>query len=394
MVGTKFLSELIDCSGLKKDSLNIIKAPTGSGKTYFALTHIPSLVEDAHHNVVYLIDTINGKEQILQNYNAIADNRMWIADVEGEGLWFVPNDKVVIMTYAKFGFILTKHPDFHTHFDYIICDELHNLPKFIGYSPRPNSHSIAKEGIERAVANDRTTVIALTATPSSIPDAFRASTFTVPVDDSQLIQYETNEVIRYTNLEYMLSSFDPAEIGICYVSRITAMEELVEVAKEQGLSPIAIWSIRNKEHPMTAEQLVVRRIILDTYTIPPQYNLLIINASAETSIKIKSPVDYVVVHSSNVDTQTQVRGRVNGDLKRIYLPATDDAPIVVPEEFLGRRLFSADKSALCEALNQRNPSNRLRQWTSIKPLLLNYDYEITEGRYENKRYAIITLSPE
>ena len=394
MVGTKFLSELIDCSGLKKDSLNIIKAPTGSGKTYFALTHITSLVEDAHHNVVYLIDTINGKEQILQNYNAVADNRMWIADVEGEGLWFVPDDKVVIMTYAKFGYILMKRPDFHTHFDYIICDELHNLPKFIGYSTLPNSHSIAKDGLEKAVANDRTIVIALTATPSSIPDAFRVPTFTVPVDDSQLIRYETKEVIPYTNLTYLLSSFDPAETGICYVSRISMMEELYEEAKQQGLSPIAIWSVRNKEHPMTVEQTIARRIILDTYTIPSRYNFLIINASAETSIKIKSPVDYVVVHSSNVDTQIQVRGRVNSDLKRIYLPATDDTPIVVPEEYLGKQLFSADRSALCEILNQRNPSNRLLKWTSIKPLLLNYDYLITEGRYENKRYAIITRPPE
>ncbi len=47
---------------LQVDKLNIIKAPTGSGKTYFALNAIPSAVRDAVHQVVYLIDTINGKE--------------------------------------------------------------------------------------------------------------------------------------------------------------------------------------------------------------------------------------------------------------------------------------------------------------------------------------------
>ena len=67
MKGSKYLSEMVDVSLLKKDKLNIIKAPTGSGKTYFALTHIPALVKDAVHNVVFLIDTINGKEQILRN---------------------------------------------------------------------------------------------------------------------------------------------------------------------------------------------------------------------------------------------------------------------------------------------------------------------------------------
>ena len=54
MKGSKFLSEMVDVSLLKKDRLNIIKAPTGSGKTYFALTHIPNLAADAIHNVVYV----------------------------------------------------------------------------------------------------------------------------------------------------------------------------------------------------------------------------------------------------------------------------------------------------------------------------------------------------
>ena len=65
MIGNKYLSELIDLSALKIDALNVVKAPTGSGKTYFALTAIPeSIGEKALWQVVYLIDTINGKEQI------------------------------------------------------------------------------------------------------------------------------------------------------------------------------------------------------------------------------------------------------------------------------------------------------------------------------------------
>lgn len=390
MIGTKYLSELIDCSSLKKDKLNIIKAPTGSGKSYFALTYIPSLIDDPIHNIVYLIDTVNGKDQIIRNYNAVPDNWRWIEDVSGDGMWFVSDDSVVIMTYAKFGIIMERQPDFHTHFDYIICDELHNLPRFAKFTPQPNSHSIAKEGLERAVANDRSTVIALSATPNSIKEQFCSPTFMVPIDEDELIRYETKEIIRYNNLEVLLSSFDPAETGICYVSRIETMEALTVEAKAQGLSPIAIWSIRNPDHPMTEEQLEARRTILETFTIPDKYNLLIINASAETSIKIKSPVDYVVVHSSNDDTQIQVRGRVNSDLQRIYLPATTDTSFVVPDEFLGKRLFTEDKAKLCESLNIKNPNNRLVRWPTIYSLLISYDYLIEEGRYDNKRYAIIT----
>ena len=43
--GTKYLSELVQMNLLQKNKLNIIKAPTGSGKTYFALTALPSTVK-------------------------------------------------------------------------------------------------------------------------------------------------------------------------------------------------------------------------------------------------------------------------------------------------------------------------------------------------------------
>ena len=83
MIGSKYLSQLVSPSMLSQNKLNIIKAPTGSGKTYFALTAIPSAVEAPAHKIVYLIDTINSKEQILQNYNARPLYRMWENELDG-----------------------------------------------------------------------------------------------------------------------------------------------------------------------------------------------------------------------------------------------------------------------------------------------------------------------
>ena len=121
MTGTKYLSELVDCSALQKGKLNVIKAPTGSGKTYFALQHIPSLTADAVHEVVYLIDTINGKEQIVRNYNAISEYHKWSQEVEEGGMWFDPQNEVIILTYAKFGYLITKYLDFYKKFRYILA---------------------------------------------------------------------------------------------------------------------------------------------------------------------------------------------------------------------------------------------------------------------------------
>ena len=184
MTGTKFLSEVVKLDMLQKDKLNIIKAPTGSGKTYFALTAVPATLTDAVHKVVYLIDTINGKEQILKNYNARSIYHHWDVEVKDEALFFEADERIVIITYAKFGILLERYPDFHEHFEYIICDELHSLFKFATFGLQPNSHSIAKHGIERAVQNCHTKVIALSATPERIKREFDAPYCDVPVDDS------------------------------------------------------------------------------------------------------------------------------------------------------------------------------------------------------------------
>ena len=161
-------------------------------------------------------------------------------------------------------------------------------------------------------------------------------------------------------------------------------------AKRIGLRPISVWSTGNRKYLMTEEQLSVRESILKDYTIPKGYNLLIINSSSETSIKIKSPVDYVIVNSTNDDTQVQVRGRVNNDLKRLYIPATSTDPIEVPEKFLGIRLFYQDRIELCEIINLKNRYNRQYKWTTIRSLLIDSDYILTEGRQNNLRYVVIT----
>lgn len=390
MKGSKYLSEMVDISLLKKDKLNIIKAPTGSGKTYFALTHIPNLVSDAKHNVVFLIDTINGKEQILQNYNATSEYYGWAREADENGMWFEDDKNVVILTYAKFGLLSQKYTDFHANFDYIICDELPSLIQFQTFSERPNLHSVALMMLKSAVRNSRTTVIGMSATPRKMKEEFEGYYFELPIDQTDLRHYDVEEIIPIRDFSSLLSELDPTETGIYYTHRITTMIAVEKEAKKIGLRAISIWSVRNKEYLMTEEQLSVRESVLKNYTIPKSYNLLIINSSSETSIKIKSPVDYVIVNSSNEDTQVQVRGRVDNDLKRLYLPATKDDPIEVPDRFLGIELYTPDKRELCAYLNLKNPYSRPYRWTTIKDLLPKSDYSISEKRRNNLRYVVIT----
>lgn len=394
MKGTKYLSELVDCSALQKGQLNVIKAPTGSGKTYFALNYIPSLTNDALHNVVYLIDTINGKEQIVRNYKATSEYYGWSKEVESGGMWFEPDNHVVVITYAKFGVLVEQNIEFYKNFSYIICDEIHSLLRFQNYSKKPNYHSIARQVLEQAVKQKSGIVIALTATPDTIKNQFNAPSAEIAINQEELIQYDIKQVEGYTNPITVLSKVDVGTVGLCYFSRIHQMIEFEQKAKQMGFSPVSIWSINNKDHPMNDEQLETRRSILESWTIPPQYDLLIINSSSETSLKIKSKVDYVIVHSSNPDTQVQVRGRINSDLMTLYLPVEGVSEIVVPSEYLGKRLFQGDKQALAEALNLRNTNNRPYRWPTVKNLLIESDYSVIEARQGNLRYVVIEPSDD
>lgn len=391
MTGSRYLSELVDVSRLRRNKLNIITAPTGCGKTYFALHHIPNLVDNAHLRVVYLIDTVNGKEQILDHYNAIREYYGWTEVVSGKGINVDNENKPVVLTYARFGMILEEYPEFYNEFSYIICDELPSLIRFQGFEPKPNNHSVALEGLQKAVRCSRATVIALTATPDTLSQYFSKS-YLVPIDQRELIQYAVKNTVQFHTLADVLCQVSTDSVGLCYVSRISQMIDFFQKAQQQGFSPIAIWSVNNTDHPMTEEQLSARESILRNYTIPPQYNLLIINSSSETSIKIKSHVDYVVVHSTNSDTQIQVRGRVNNDLDTLFLPGKS-APIMnIPEKYLGVKLFTTEKKELIKELNIRNQNNRLCGWTTIKRYLVDNDYIITEERDKNRRYNIITQS--
>ena len=140
---------------------------------------------------------------------------------------------------------------------------------------------------------------------------------------------------------------------------------------------------------MTDAQRQAREHIISKEELPPQYDMVIINASSETGINIYGKVDYIVVHNDSEETQIQIRGRYRQDLDRLYL--YDKNAINVPEEFLDRKLFAPDKQELCEAVNIRDKKGKRYNWNTVKDRIEQAGYSVVSGREKNKRYEIITL---
>ena len=171
------------------------------------------------------------------------------------------------------------------------------------------------------------------------------------------------------------------------------MKKYIAFAREHGIMADGFWSL-NCDTPMTEEQKALRQKVLADETIPDHLDLLVINAASETCIKIQEKnrkVDYMIIHIANEDTRIQVRGRYCGDLPALYLhdAAIDPANVEVPPSFLGKKLFSKEKEALCQALNLRAPNNELYKWKKVKQILVAGNYTVQDGREKNLRYALI-----
>ena len=174
MEKTKFLAQAVHEGEICDGQLNMIKAPVGSGKTTWALRHLSKNTKSPL-GMVYLIDTQNGRDQIVSANSDIAAHFSdeWLDKVVNGWEMFSEvrqEDKIVVMTYAKFGAIAKKYPEFaFGTFDYIICDEIHNLPRFLRFGGADgedkNWYEYAKTQLEDIVSWSGTTVIGLSATP-------------------------------------------------------------------------------------------------------------------------------------------------------------------------------------------------------------------------------------
>lgn len=345
--------------------------------------------------MVYLIDTRNGNTQLVLNHpRAAYYNDNWMEQVKDNSPWFgeaVYDNKIVVMTYAKFGVLSEKYPRFGYDFELILCDEIHSLPKFRSFKDKKggsNPHIAAQQRLEEIVLKSNTMVIALSATPRRAIEQINCPINTITVDDD-VRRLETKQTIPYTNKFRLLEELAPDDKGIVFISRITGMIDFQKAATEKGFKAICVWSVNSIDHPMTKEQRETRDYIISHEQLPPQYDMVIVNASSETGINIYGKVDYIVVHSQEEETQIQIRGRYRQDLDRLYV--LDYHSINVPEEYLDCELSAERREQLCYDVDIRDDKGRTYKWNTVKKRLTAAGYSVVDVRHNSQRFFIITL---
>lgn len=141
-------------------------------------------------------------------------------------------------------------------------------------------------------------------------------------------------------------------------------------------------------------QKEVRQYLIKNAAIPDDVDVLFINKSCETSINIRSHVDYMVIHTTDITTTLQALGRYRDDIDVAYIhwPQEEDE-IELPEEMLEIRLFKEDIDKYIKEHNLRSPKGGLMKSPTFLKIIKDRSYEVKEGKIRGgKRYYVISKS--
>lgn len=440
MIDGKYLSEAIPLDNEENRDLfdtgviNLIDSDCGSGKTYYAFNELPKLASSPER-VLFLIDSCAGRDQKLMDKKAKSYDSFCEKFANGELINF-EEKKIVVMTYAKAGTILFFNKAFLNNFDVIICDEFHKLLEFIEWD-RGNAKKrfLKEEGISEKTLNSFTKdkqkvfwdkvyadlsehsktyrilnelqlfalnfdipeidhqterircgaksnnryVIAMTATPPKTYYNLMAEIQKIEIAE-QLRAYEDLMTKEYKNLSELIRQLRKGSRGVIYMTRISEIEKYLPQVEEQGFNCGAIWSIHNSEHPMTEAQKELRDYIIKNQLIPDGIDVLFYNASYETSINIDTPVDWAIIHSSNLDKIKQASRRIRNDIPVLYThnPNIVDKNYTVPDEWLDIPLTKEMKKELCSIMAIKDSRRKITGWTTLKRTLVENGYKIQD----------------
>jgi len=321
-------------------------------------------------------------------------------------------DRFITMTYYEFGCYALIYPEPLDYFDVIICDKIHNLVKYLAIEEGQNRRNFPEgiiEGLDypdmeyasafdyllkRASMQDACPplMIMMTATPDSILCKFREKNQRYILHDytAKVHCDKTENIHHYANMGTLLQTLNTR--ALIYVPSIRGIQEYSEIADNGKRKIMSLWSMHNRKYQMSKAQVDMREEILNTGYIPPDIDLLFINAAYETSINIHNEdFQTIVIHNSNKDVQIQARGRLRHDIKDMYVYDSTYAHIeeYFPKEYLDVPLSAYDREMIARDMALTNAKGRPLKWSSIATILKNSGCEIEASRINNQRYYTV-----
>lgn len=396
-----FLSEIIGEEKPKWGTNNLIIAPVGSGKTTLIEE---KLIGENCQQMIMLVSNTSLKDHIApydsnsRKEKALAGKFKRVYTTQNEAVYGDETYKIHVMTYAEFGSRIFLNNDFVEQVDKIFCDEIHSLPSYQSYSNSPQLAAAMKY----LFMKQKQQIFYFTATDEYLlklqkkyPEVLREVTVFDYSNHPKirkfitLSEYKINHISQIRpHLRARKLSFTHRNMkGLAFSRLISAQEEIAKIAEEEGLTPLVLWSINNREKEMTEHQKEMREIVINTGLIPEPYNMLVINSSMQEGWDLDDEaVKLAIINSTNETEKIQSLGRIRQDVDVLIYRTHEEIEqenVIVPEEFINVYLTPEEKDSLCEALDLRDSNGRLRKWASVSKTLKEEGYEI-----ENKQVSI------
>ena len=411
MKGQYYLSEILCPSRFRQGIINLIQAPVGSGKTHFAFEELPKHILGNDY-MLFITDTNMNREQILATFaNASKYKKSWREFLntqpkpEIRNGWGTMASKITVMNYAEVAALLHYGHQFDwSQFDYVVCDELHNLVYYDKIKQKDGStgilHNTIKKINDTLRQNPNVIIVGLTATPTAVSKSFRSVWNVLSQQEIEsLRQYQIFNAFYYRDYVKVLQSLPKSDKGILYFDRIRDIKIAENILLERGHRTGSFWSTKNDEHPMEQRQLDVRQHIIDNHRIPQDIDVLLINAAAQTGVNIKNEdFTFMLTHADlGSDTQIQARGRLRNDLDVLYYYKKDciDIPNPVPTEYLNNVFPASKTNDLCAEIRLMKPKeNDYYKWAVTRKYLEQNGYVVTDkkiGKGSKTRGYLIEL---
>lgn len=369
----------------KKHRLNIIKAKCGTGKTYFFFNYLCK--KYSKKRILYVVDTTHLKRTMKKRHN----------DIVSYDKTNIYRDKITIMSYHQYGYLLLHEPNFIKKYDLVVMDEAHNLMRYaqigiddakriadenIPYSrileATSNLHycSYVKSILPKLVAENETIFLMLTATPSKIyrHEPYKDILYDV-LQGIELRGYITKLTIDYIDnyknaITILQNHIEPGEKVLIYSKKIKACKQIKEELTKLGYNTEYLFSVNSSTATMNHKQLELRDYLIENEKYPDDLDILIINGAYETGWDLNDKrVQIVISNTYEIDVTTQARGRCRHDIRLLINKthkAYDDKLIKILNKYTGKKLFTKDKTDLLEELGKYNRSGKLIGWTTFK----------------------------
>lgn len=387
MRGTKYLSEVMENIELSKDENNLLLAPIGCGKTYYA---IEVLMNNPDKKYLYLCDNNNLKDQMLKELPTYSSNK--------NSIIFEDIQNVLVMTYKEFGhkILYDVNEDFASQFDLIIADEIHSA---IEYSEFNQDRDLSSALFYLFRKHLGTPIIMMTATDYylelmtrkypqlknfNVIDLLKNKQIKRYIDKVKLYINNISQIKFYLQQSWEGFMFGGMKAGI-YTRQIRDMQRIEKMCIDLGLKPICVWSRNNEKYPLNEEQIDFMDELLKTGKIKEPYNVFIFNKSSETGINITDEnVDLCIVNSTNLTEQLQSRGRFRKDLNLIVVRTNKNAlppmTITLDEKYLDKWILVDDIKQIPKDLSIKNVNGKDISLSTFTKILEESHYVVQRKR--------------